>query len=70
MAEPSKKPPEIEAFLEAAAGRTTAIKGNMCIRKPFGCEGSATEFKDDLSRREYSISGLCQKCQDRIFGEG
>lgn len=26
------------------------------------------EFRDTLSLKEYSISGLCQKCQDRIFG--
>jgi len=25
-------------------------------------------FKDDLSRKEFSISGLCQKCQDNFFG--
>jgi len=26
-------------------------------------------FKDDLSRREFEISGLCQKCQDDFFKE-
>ena len=25
------------------------------------------EFKDELSLREYSISGLCQSCQDEMF---
>jgi hypothetical protein len=25
------------------------------------------EFKDEISKREYSISGMCQKCQDKIF---
>ena len=25
------------------------------------------DFKDDLSRREYKISGMCQECQDDIF---
>lgn len=25
------------------------------------------DFKDELSRREYEISGLCQKCQDKTF---
>ena len=29
---------------------------------------STKDFKDELSIREYSISGLCQKCQDAIFG--
>jgi hypothetical protein len=25
-------------------------------------------FRDDLSRKECSISGLCQNCQDKVFG--
>ena len=25
------------------------------------------DFRDDLSRKEYSISGMCQKCQDSVF---
>lgn len=28
-----------------------------------------SEFKDDLSREEYRISGLCQSCQDETFKE-
>jgi len=27
-------------------------------------------FIDDLSRKEFKISGLCQKCQDSVFGGG
>lgn len=26
------------------------------------------EFRDSLSEREYRISGLCQDCQDMVFG--
>ena len=26
------------------------------------------EFRDDLSCKEFEISGLCQACQDDIFG--
>lgn len=25
------------------------------------------DFKDELSRKEYEISGLCQMCQDNFF---
>lgn len=25
------------------------------------------EFKDELSKKEYTISGMCQKCQDETF---
>lgn len=27
-----------------------------------------TSFRDELSQREFKISGLCQACQDEIFG--
>ncbi len=28
-----------------------------------------SSFKDQLSRKEYRISGLCQSCQDKTFRE-
>lgn len=31
------------------------------------CRGSASKFRDELSKKEYSISGLCQSCQDKVF---
>ena len=68
MAEPSKKAPGIEAFLNGLMNRTEAIKGNKCVDPPFGCAGPANEFRDALSAKEYAISGLCQKCQDEVFG--
>jgi hypothetical protein len=39
------------------------IKSDVCV----ACGGPAVEFSDGLSRREFSISGLCQKCQDIAF---
>ncbi len=27
-----------------------------------------TDLRDQLSKKEYSISGMCQECQDSIFG--
>ena len=32
------------------------------------CNNPIGEFKDRLSRKEYEISGMCQTCQDEIFG--
>ena len=61
------KSPEKEEFLEQAFGRTSALQSSICVRPPIGCGGPATEFKDDLSREEYAISGLCQACQDSVF---
>jgi len=35
---------------------------------PFcGRKIDCAEFRDEISRREYRISGLCQKCQDEVF---
>ena len=66
MATPSKKSPAIENLLTNILGtsRTETIRENKCVI--CGCD--ATEFKDDLSRRGYAISGMCQQCQDRVFG--
>ena len=27
------------------------------------------DFRDHLSLREHGVSGLCQKCQDQMFGK-
>ena len=38
-------------------------------RCPFcGADTKQAVFRDDISRRENEISGLCQVCQDRVFG--
>lgn len=31
------------------------------------CHKIPCEFKDELSKKEYKISGLCQECQDAMF---
>lgn len=33
------------------------------------CNKQIKGFKDELSKKEYQLSGLCQECQDRIFGD-
>lgn len=69
MTEPSPKSPYIERLLEGMSSRSTSISKEQCIPKPIGCGRPATEFRDRLSRKEFTISGLCQECQDKIFGE-
>ena len=45
-------------------GRYTYSKAtNTCIR----CGESARVFRDASARLEYSVSALCQKCQDELF---
>jgi hypothetical protein len=37
---------------------------------PFcGAPTDDNSFRDELSVREFRISGLCQKCQDKTFGK-
>jgi hypothetical protein len=69
---PSEKSPALTNFLEEGFGRTTAIQGNKCVPAPIGCgnEVKVDDFHDEISLREYRISGLCQTCQDEIFGKG
>lgn len=69
MATPTRKDPAIEALLNnlnmgSGIDRTIAIHNNICTR----CGGIALEFSDDLSEREYTISGFCQTCQDEVYG--
>jgi hypothetical protein len=33
------------------------------------CGEGVGKFRDHLSEKEYKISGMCQNCQDKIFGE-
>ena len=45
--------------------RSIALAAGQCVK----CGEFNLEFRDELSRKEYGISGLCQPCQDQIFGE-
>lgn len=44
------------------------IKKGLCAC--CGIEIQKDEFRDDLSKREYATSGMCQDCQDSVFGKG
>jgi len=68
--QPSQKAPSIDAMLTSVFGvdRVKTISGGTCV----SCDAEdiiASSFDDDLSRKEYSISGMCQSCQNDIFGE-
>jgi len=41
----------------------TLIKNGLC---PI-CKQQIGEFRDELSRKEFQISGMCQMCQDSFF---
>lgn len=68
----SEKDPKVAEVLEGFFGRSTAIQRNRCVNPPFGCgrEVSPEEFGDwrETERAEYSISGMCSRCQALVFG--
>ena len=71
MAELANKSPEMRSRLDKVSevlfGRKTteSIQSDICVC----CGNPATTFSSDLSRKEFSISGLCQTCQDEFFKE-
>jgi len=73
MAKPASKDPKIVSILEVlskkagtGAGRLASITNNVCVL----CGKPALTFKDSISKKEFAISGACQKCQDFTFGPG
>ena len=44
-------------------GRKVAMDNQMCVM----CGDDANHFTDELSRKEYGISGMCQSCQDGTY---
>jgi hypothetical protein len=60
----------LDTFKEEMAfslfGRSPSVckAGGQCVK----CGEFNLEFSDEVSRKEYGISGLCQPCQDSIFG--
>lgn len=65
------KSPEMEKFLNQFAksifgrGRDEGV----CVTCGSGKVGHE-DFRDAISRREWEISKMCQKCQDGVFGGG
>lgn len=62
------KSPEMESFLNELAVATfgRSRDGNQCVT----CGSTKVcpeDFKDDLSRKEFGISFMCQECQDSVF---
>ena len=59
-----EKTKEEMAFALFGRSSTIAILNGQCVK----CGGFNLAFRDELSRKEHGISGLCQTCQDGIFG--
>lgn len=70
---PTKKSSVIKELLDSLAGRTEAIEHDRCINKPIGCGRKISKWEllewEEIELIEYTISGLCNKCQKEIFKE-
>ena len=64
MTEPTEKSEGIEEMLRAVGIDRSKIRVDKCSM----CGADVGEFRDELSAREYQISGACQGCQDELFG--
>ena len=74
------KSPEMQAFLNKMTATVFGVslgecqaKG-ICVTCGAGGEDGKTAvpyltFRDEISAKEYGISGMCQSCQDSVFGE-
>jgi hypothetical protein len=76
---------ELQSFIDHLAKEIFSIDNNQLIIKDLDEDGRIeisykciscgskltfyNDFRDELSRKEFAISRLCQKCQDSVFGE-
>jgi len=64
------KSPQMEKFLNDLAKHMYGRERNSGVCVSCGSDKVKPEdFKNNLSRKEYTISYLCQECQDKVFTE-
>jgi len=64
----SKKSPAIDSILEAITGRNRMESILTLTCATCGNDAQNHAFRDTLSWKEFNISGMCQECQDEVFG--
>jgi hypothetical protein len=65
----------LRAWTDSRAARAEAPQAaqeRRCVSPPMGCgqpleKASWGYFRNETSEREYGITGMCQRCQDRVF---
>ena len=64
------KSPEMSAVLDHVSerlfgtARSDAMAALVCVT----CHQPVGAFRNPVSEKEYRISGMCQACQDGVFG--
>ena len=63
-----EKPKAIASVMEhVMPGCHARAAAGLCVT--CGAQIDMDSFRDELSIREYHISGMCQDCQDDVFGK-
>ena len=64
---PTAKAPKVDALITKLTGkdRQRTILAGKCVCCPVAV--FIEDFTDQLSMKEYNISGMCQSCQDKVF---
>ena len=57
----------IEDFISRHEAVDEVIKGSIPANACVLCKDPPRDFRDNLSKEEYTASGLCQRCQDEVF---
>ena len=62
----SSKSTALDQFILKLTGknRVDTIARDLCMT----CSDPDTEFRNAKCLREFTISGMCQRCQDEVFG--
>lgn len=64
------KSPEMEDFLNELTSLAFGRERNGLACVTCGSTNvSPEDFRNDISRKEFRISYMCQNCQDSVFGE-
>jgi len=67
MATPSRKSDQVNEMVFKLTGidRVEVIQNDQCA---FKCAEPNFIWRDEKSKKEYTISGMCQSCQNDMFG--
>jgi hypothetical protein len=57
----------LPVLIELLLGQKAAAKKRTCISAPLGCGKPLTDFRSDQEEDIYTVTGLCQNCQDNIL---
>lgn len=67
--EPISRSPKLNKMLSSLMGKDIeqTIRDNKCMT--CDCFVYPDKFRDKTSKHEYTVSGMCQHCQDSVFGQ-